>query len=306
MGTPRWPDEPVCHGQSVSEAFATILTHNFGRLDAWEEAAHDWDDIEGVHQVRVAFRRMRSACTTFRPAVPGRSTRRWRRRMRDLAGVLGPARDLDVLVSEVLVPRGQELQLPGLGPFSSAVDKVRTRAYGKVRRMLDGKRYARFKREFPAWCASHAWEDEVEAESASLRAPIETFAAQLLTAQYTVVQNTGETALPDDPVAMHRLRIECKKMRYLAEFFRGLFAEMGPFIAHLKSLQDLLGVMHDVAVTADLVESIVGRAPGRDLQRFAGALVGWRSYEHLLLRGAFAERWREFMVGEVAWSAEMI
>jgi CHAD domain-containing protein len=304
MDTPRWPDEPVCHGQSVSEAFATILTHNFGRLGAWEEAARDWNDIEGVHQVRVAFRRMRSACSTFRPAVPKRATRRWRRRMRDLAGVLGPARDLDVLVSEVLIPHGSEFQLPGLAPFSAAVDGSRQQAYREVRRMLDGKRYAHFKRDFPSWCAARAWENADAADSPSLQAPIETFAAALLTAQYTAVQQIGAAAQPDNAVAMHRLRIECKKMRYLAEFFRSLFMGMEAFIAHLKGLQDLLGVMHDVAVAADLVDSIVGRKPDRELQRYAGALVGWRSHEHLLLRGNLTDRWREFAAGAVPWDEQ--
>jgi CHAD domain-containing protein len=301
MDTPRWPDEPVCHGQSVSEAFATILTHNFGRLANWEQAARDWDDIEGVHQVRVAFRRMRSACSTFRPAVPKRATRRWRRRMRDLAGVLGPARDLDVLVSEVLVPHGPDLQLPGLAPFSAAVDRARLRAYREVRRMLDGKRYARFKRDFPSWCAARAWENADAAEPQSLHAPIETFAAALLRAQYTAVQQAGAAAQPDNAVAMHRLRIECKKMRYLAEFFRGLFMDMEAFIAHLKALQDLLGVMHDVAVTADLVDTIVGKQADRELQRYAGALVGWRGHEVIALREAFASLWRAFVDGGEPW-----
>lgn len=301
MGSVKWPDEPVVHGQSVSEAFATILTHNLGRLETWEAKARDWEEIEGVHQVRVAFRRMRSACATFRPAVPKRVSRPWSRRMRDLAGVLGPARDLDVLVSEVLEPSGHELQLPGREGFHAALDKARWRAYQEVNRMLDGKRYARFKRAFPEWCAARAWEAASEVPQEALNAPVEAFAEALLAAQRTRVEATGASAAPDDAAAMHRLRIECKKMRYLAEFFRGLFEAMDPFIDHLKALQDQLGVMHDVAVCADLVGSVVGKSASRDLQRYAGALVGWRSHEHLLLREAFASCWDDFTLTESPW-----
>lgn len=302
MSSVKWPEEPIAHGQTVSEAFATILTHNFGRLDAWQEAARDWEDIEGVHQVRVAFRRMRSACATFRPAVPKRVTRYWNRRMRDLGGALGPARDLDVLVSEVLEPCGHELQLSGQAAFSAAVDKARSRAYRKVNAMLDSKRYARFRTAFPAWCAAREWEAVSEARQEALRAPIEAFSAKLLATQLAQVRMVGEQAAPDDAIAMHRLRIECKKMRYLAEFFQGLFADMAPFIGHLKALQDLLGVMHDVAVTAELVDSVVDDSADHELQRFAGALVGWRSHEHLLLRDRFAERWQAFLDGGAPWA----
>ncbi len=52
---------PVTANQSVSEAFATIMRHNFEYLLQWEEAARSWEDIEGVHQFRVTVRRMRSA-----------------------------------------------------------------------------------------------------------------------------------------------------------------------------------------------------------------------------------------------------
>ena len=45
---------------------------------------------------------------------------------------------------------------------------------------------------------------------------------------------------------MHKLRIECKKLRYAAEFFMPVFAGMDDFIGHMKGLQDLLGVMNDV------------------------------------------------------------
>lgn len=302
MGTPHWPDEPVCRGQSVSEAFATILTHNFGRLGAWEGAARDWEEIEGVHQVRVAFRRMRSACTTFRPAVGRRSVRRWSRAMRELGGALGPARDLDVLVSEVLEPYGESFPLPGREQFLAAVKVARTRAYRDVRRMLDGDSYARFRVDFPVWCAARGWEEAVgDKRAARLSMPVEAFAAELLDAQEARVLGAGEAADPDDATAMHRLRIECKKLRYLVEFFRGLFDGMEPFIGHLKELQDLLGVMHDIAVTEGLVKRILGRRKNRELLLYAGGLVGWRSHEVFALRDTFASLWQAFVDGGKPW-----
>ena len=61
---------PIFASQSVGEVFATILKHNFDHLAEWEQAARSWENIEGVHQVRVSFRRMRSALSAFRTAIP--------------------------------------------------------------------------------------------------------------------------------------------------------------------------------------------------------------------------------------------
>jgi CHAD domain-containing protein len=55
----------------------------------------------------------------------------------------------------------------------------------------------------------------------------------------------------DNPVIkLHRLRIECKRLRYLLEFFSSLFPEneINLTIQHLKKLQDVLGLYHDCIV----------------------------------------------------------
>ena len=104
---------PVHSRQSTSEAFVTVLQHNFDYLQGWEREARSWEDTEGVHQMRVAFRRMRSALVTFRTAVPQELTRTWSEEMRWLAGQFGDARDLDVFIDEALGAVTGKLQLEG-------------------------------------------------------------------------------------------------------------------------------------------------------------------------------------------------
>ena len=57
---------------------------------------------------------------------------------------------------------------------------------------------------------------------------------------------------------LHRLRIDCKKLRYLLEFFRSLYParEAAPLIKSLKSLQSVLGEIHDLAVHREMARSI--------------------------------------------------
>jgi CHAD domain-containing protein len=104
---------PVHAEQSAEEAFVTIMSHNMQYLYEWEQAAHSWADIEGVHQVRVTLRRKRSALAIFRPALPKAATAGWAQEMRWAAGETGLARDLDVFITEALGAVAGKLELPG-------------------------------------------------------------------------------------------------------------------------------------------------------------------------------------------------
>lgn len=58
-------------------------------------------DIEAVHDMRVASRRLRTAMQTFRPCFPGKGSRKHFRRIKKLADLLGEVRDRDVLLMEI-------------------------------------------------------------------------------------------------------------------------------------------------------------------------------------------------------------
>jgi len=84
----------------ATHAIQTILRHKLDHRTEWEDAARSPEDIEGAHQTRAAFRRMHSAMTIFRHAIPESVTVAWAQQMGELAGKLGKARDLDVFIDE--------------------------------------------------------------------------------------------------------------------------------------------------------------------------------------------------------------
>jgi CHAD domain-containing protein len=96
------PRVPLPRGMTVSAALAEILRHNFEDMTQWEVTARSWDDIEGVHQMRVTSRRMRAALSSFRSAVPKGISRHWSEELGWVASQLGRARDLDVFIAEGL------------------------------------------------------------------------------------------------------------------------------------------------------------------------------------------------------------
>ncbi len=295
---------PVKASQSVSDAFATILRHNLDYLLQWEELAHSADDIEGVHQVRVTFRRMRSALVLFRNAVPKAVSAHWNAEMRWLAGQMGMARDLDVFLTESLKELRGKLPLEGEDKLIEVTDRRRRIVYrDEVCAMLDGERFAQFKEGFAHWIDTKAWESAElkKKQKKNLHMELLLFSRLLLDKQERKVLTRGTGVSRHTPEEMHRLRIECKKLRYAAEFFSPLFKGMDKFIGHMKGLQDLLGIMNDVAVLQKLLVTLLADTEDQQVPEYAGGVVGWKSCEFYQLLDSFDSRWSEFSEAGHPW-----
>jgi CHAD domain-containing protein len=293
----------VCTSQSISQAFKAILESNFEYLMEWQDAARSWDDIEGVHQVRVSFRRMRSALSAFRWAIPRQLTRDWSEEMRWLAGQLGMARDLDVFITEGLRIIEGRLPLTGEDKMLALAERHREAAYETVRAMLESERYLRFREAFPVWVAEEGWLSAEMDPKHRNRAALDVvpFARRLLDKLERRVLEAGAHGDPNSATDMHKLRIQCKKLRYAAEFFLPIFAGMEEFLGHMKGLQDLLGVMNDVSVMKRLVETLLEGQRDLEVVEYAGGLVGWRARQYYEVKDSFETRWEELVQVKHPW-----
>ena len=304
MPTKSKAPPPIKNEQTASEAFATILSHNFDYMLTWRDTARSWENIEGVHQVRVSFRRMRSALTLFRDAVPKESTDAWGDEMRWIAGELGNARDLDVFIDEALGPATTMLPLPGAARLRELAELRRAQVYKvNVAAMLDSPRFKEFCDAFPAWLDARDWEQASlkKKQAKRLQTGITSYARKLLDKQERRVLSAGTHVNRDDSTEMHQLRIECKKLRYAAEFFRPLFEDMDVFIGHMKGLQDLLGVMNDVSVTRGLIDNLFSDSQEHDALIYAGGLIGWRTCQFQHMLGQFDGFWEELVEAKHPW-----
>ena len=303
MATKSKSPAPITPDQTVSEAFQTILRHNFDYLLEWEDAARSWDDMEGVHQTRVSFRRMRSALSAFRSAVPRKNSREWSEEIRHLASQLGMARDLDVFIDEGLGAIEGKLTLRGRDRLTEIAQHHRALAYEKVNAMLDSDRYGRFKEEFPVWLHDRAWEggELKEKNRRALSSNVVPFARKLLDGLERRVLEAGSHADRNSAKDMHSLRIECKKLRYAAEFFTPVLNGLDEFVGHMKRLQDLLGIMNDVSVMQHLLDAMLADVEDHEVLEYAGGLVGWRTCEFFNLVDTFDDRWEEFTHAKHPW-----
>lgn len=289
---------------SVALALQTILRHNLAAMLAHQDLAREGSDIEGVHQMRVAARRLRSALVLFRSHLERESVRLWREDIRWLAGQLGRARDLDVFISEGLTAVAGQLPLAGEDVVRELAVAKRATVYDQdVRPLLISARYQRFCTDFSRWIEDDLRQPPADPKIARrLTRPIIASARKWLDNQEHRVLDTGRAITGNDSPALHQLRIECKKLRYAAEFFRPLFPDMQQFITRMKGLQDILGVMNDLALTPALLDEVLGeRATDPTLQRYAGALIGWRAYHFQQLLADFDRHWAAWVATRRPW-----
>jgi len=295
---------PVNEGQTASEAAASIFRHHFEYLLEWEESAKSWDDIEGVHQVRVSFRKIRSAFSLFRDTIPKAVSKPWNEEIRWIAGEMGMARDLDVFIDEGLGAIRGKLPFSGEQKLVALAMEARAKTYQQqVRPMLESERYAVFRSGFREWYETRGWEnaDLNKKLRTNQQMKLAKYSRKLLDKQERRVLTLGTNIDRSDAPEMHRLRIECKKLRYAADFFKPLYSGVDKFINHMKGLQDILGVMNDISVMHKLLDTILADTNDHETLEYAGAIVGWRTCDFYHQLNNFDRYWDEFTEATHPW-----
>ena len=290
-------ERPLRAGMTVSSALGAILQDSFNDLTRWESKARSWDDIEGVHQMRVNARRMRAALGSFRSAVGKDVSLHWSEELRWIASQLGNARDLDVFIAEGLTPAHDQVTLAGRDELMALAEQRRAAAYEVVGATLDSDRYAQFKRDFPEWFRAQQWEqmDLSEKQRKNLDMKIDRYARKLLERLDARVLETGTNLDKNDAEQMHQLRIECKKLRYAAEFFSPIIPGLDAYTRHLKQLQEVLGTLNDVSVMCSLLKELLAGQSDPNVFGYACAMVAWRTREGCTLLASFEKRWQAFV-----------
>ena len=295
---------------SLDDAMAEIFASCAEQIQGNQEAARAGLEPEGVHQMRVGARRLRSALALFRGVLPGERVQSLRSELRWLGGELGEARDLDVFLDETLEPLLRHLPNdPALKRLRDAAREMRVEAYGRARQAIESRRYARFLLELGAWLAGRRWRQQsVSPESARLFAPARELAGPLLTRRLRSVRKLGSDLPRRTLDEKHALRIQVKKLRYAGEFFRSLYPRAGAdrMLRRLARLQDVLGHLNDQGMADAILEDIVerlGPEVSADHLRGVGVVSGWtaRNAQERLER--LEGRWQRFAATAPFWNA---
>ena len=221
-------------------------------------------DPEYVHDARVAIRRARAAARIYRSYFKLDVVRGYLKKLRKTARLLGAVRDMDVAIAKLAHYQGKarSKRQRDLRATMDGWLANRASAYQALIEWLDSEQYAEFVVELLHFCRTPgAGLVNLQPVAGKDVTPFQVrhvAPAMLLTNFERVRAYEVWFDRPDElPVAtLHRLRIECKYLRYNLEFVEELLgAEGGEFIARLRQLQDDLGDLNDAVVSKELLSS---------------------------------------------------
>src|SRR5271166_473245 len=204
----------------LDDAFARILRACLHHILQSLPAAEDGRDPEGIHQLRVALRRLRSALHLMRSVGSLSKLEMLRSEARWLASNLSAAREWDIFQSETLpgIAKGCP-SVTGFDALEEVAEKRRSAAHRKARFVLADRRCASFVLSLGAWIEARGWRSDIAPENlGELAEPAIAFAQRTLSAQYAKVLKRGRHLKSMNPEQRHRLRLAVKKLRYGTDF----------------------------------------------------------------------------------------
>ncbi len=268
----------VSDGMTAAAAGFAIMRKHFAVFLANEPGTRLGEDIEGLHDMRVAARRLRAAMSAFRPFL-GPRVERSREQLGWVAAALGEVRDLDVQLERMTEWRAAAV--PGQEAALDAVEALlkarRQAARTRMLAVLNSRRYDILVERFASLLRRGSPRNAVIG-----REPILQIAPGLLEKRYRRLRRLGDAITPaSPPEAYHSLRIEAKKVRYALEFVGPIYGKPATdFAGRLTALQDLLGLHQDADVAVEML---------REMAIVSGRRLGPGT---ILAMGAISERYR--------------
>ncbi|TWA74610.1 inorganic triphosphatase YgiF [Azospirillum brasilense] len=294
---------------TVAEAYRHIVRHGLRLLLANEACALAGGDVEGLHQMRVALRRLRTAIRLFRPLAGVPDACRAGNDIRWFSRQLGPARDWDVLLSHGIAPFAATEKAPadGIAALTVAVREARRAPALAAVEAIQSPRCAGLILALGAWLEEGAWQSgAAPAVRGQLDRPMAELSGPWLAAQHAKALKAGALKagrdLNDaDAATRDRLRRRLRKLRHTAEFFRGLYAETAtvPFITTLDALLAALDAEHDATVAGDHLRRLSADRP--EQRPAADATVRWLAKQADKRRKALPGLWKAYRDGPVFW-----
>ena len=268
---------------SVDRAVRRLLRLLLAMVRYNELGLRQGDDPLYLHDFRVAVRRARSLLGQTREVFPPKATKRFRKALAQLGRSTGSARDLDAFL---LVQDDYRQRLPAdsrsaLHPFFAFLQQERREHYRTLVQTFETKRYRAVMREWETF-ATQSEEDAPHTPTVKalvLEGMVQKYRA-LVSIEPHSLQHAGSERL-------HELRIECKKLRYLLDFFITALPELPvrKVLTHLKRVQRTLGRIQDISVQSVLIQQFSTTSGG-----FAFHENGTRPALEVLLTSLISER----------------
>lgn len=290
---------------TVEEALADIIRQSVRQIMANEPALIEAKNPEGVHQMRVAFRRLRASLQGFANWLGDPALLAFSREAQALAASLGRTRDMDVFETDILLPVLSDF--PGHTGIEKLLRKSKRKravAWKECLAVGASQEFTSFFLRLNLYVEQKAWRTNA-AEKARLSQPVQHVARSVLKRRHAKLQTSAENLATLTIEERHEMRKQIKKLRYMSVFFSAVFLSSEPdpekesqskYLKQLAALQNRFGALNDVAMAEEIMQEFtatIGRK-STDISEAVGILIGWHMRRAHREWSRIPVLWREF------------
>ncbi|HBG59206.1 MAG TPA: CHAD domain-containing protein [Anaerolineaceae bacterium] len=284
---------------------AKIIQRHLAAMAAEVEGVRAAEDIECIHRMRVATRRMRTALTLFSDCFPKQDYKKIQKDVRKVTRALGEARDLDVqleVIEAALEEFPDPVFQPGIKRLKLRLTQRRAEVQQHVDAAMDKMLADQLIERLEAWAAPLL----EQSKSVYLYTPA-LYQLAFRGIQVRIDELLSHVPYITDPQnvqELHAMRISAKRLRYAMETFEELYGgQLKPFITTARKLQDQLGAIHDLDVWIVMIPQFIeeerARIVGyfgnvRPLRRLLPGLEAFRQSRIALREAGYANFLKEW------------
>jgi CHAD domain-containing protein len=241
---------------------AEVMRVRFDEIVSLRGSALDFSDIEGVHSMRVATRRLRSSMRDFMPLMKKRPLERVRKQLKQIADALGAVRDHDVAIIALEALQAEAISEPikeGIKRLIEERGKLRDKARLDLTEVIAVTQLNELQEKF-----QRAIEKAAQPKKSGKIVSFNEAGREVVATGWQDLYYLGTSLYaPFNIEEIHEMRIAAKRLRYAVELFAACWGEkIEPFAEEISQMQSFLGEVHDCDVW---IEGI-----GNSLQNFAG------------------------------------
>ncbi|SFI65350.1 CYTH and CHAD domain-containing protein [Nitrosomonas sp. Nm34] len=291
----------------LTTAFILIAQNCLDQLTRNEHGVIARSDVEYLHQMRIALRRLRTAFDVFAAAIPNEVS--LIHELKWLMHQLNPARDWDVFVTEQLPKIQQNFEEhAGVAALIKTCEILRKKHNKAARNSIKSKRYTKLILQLNLYLEEAF---KYPAQPRTLKKAVTNmtlinFTKSVLINCHKHIIDTMSKVEEFDLTSLHSLRISIKKQRYTVEFFQALFVpvEVKKYIHSLSELQDILGIINDSINTQRRLKEIpVSKTKTLVSREAVGIILGWNMQQLQRMNTEIKEALQLFYDTPLFWEA---
>jgi CHAD domain-containing protein len=262
------PDQSICvYGAGV------LLKHLQAVTKEFDGVQNKPEDIEFIHRMRVASRRLRSAFPLFETCLPAKKSKGWQEQIKNITQALGAARDADVQIDRLQTFYASITDLrfrPGVARLLLRLRQKRSRLQAPIGEAMESVKASGVLTEMQAHLASLA----------DLQSEVYLYSPALYEHSFNAIHSRLDELMAYDEIVpqpekkeeLHAMRISAKWLRYTLENMAMLYPNgLKSHIQTVRKIQEALGDIHDCDVWLEFLPQFAEKERQRVFNYFGNA-----------------------------------